>query len=246
MFMEKRETKLLIITGIFFALVLALVLIFSLHYASADIVDADSGTGTPSVAGIDPEKMPQDEEELKSKAETELAYLKQEWNKFILKIPYIGKMHTFFLAHPMIFKIVFAHAYEFSLTFICIVAMWLLIAYIFSELSGELVKGGVNVIIGIGAGIIFSQIGFIGGVVDFSLKIIYSRDAWWIRALLWVIIVTIFLLLAYLSNASQELLQQRREDKEREEVKQEAKESKAFRRGVKEGQDLTKDIGAGI
>ena len=76
-------------------------------------------TTTPGEAvrqqlGINPEELPTTPEGFRDK------YLSQKWSELIAKNKYLGPTHNFFLAHPLIFTILFGDPYAISLTFLII------------------------------------------------------------------------------------------------------------------------------
>jgi len=194
------------------------------------------------------EQIPKSPEELKQ--EIKERYLKQEWSNIIAKIPIIGKIHTFFLAHPLPFKILFNYQYEISLTFILIVILWLFTITVTSDLirASGLVKGVITLLIGLGTAIIFAQINLLKVISTKSLDLIYTKEAWWIRLILWLVFIAILAVLYYAEKILGKTLKKNKEAKEKAEVKQKVEEHEEFVKGAEEAEKITKgfeQIGSG-
>jgi len=117
-------------------------------------------------------------------------YLKQEWSNTIAKIPIIGKVHDFFLAHPLPFKILFNYPYEISFIFFLIVILWVYISAISSDFlrGSEIVTGAIPFLIGILIAIILAQTNLIKIIVLFVLDLIFARETLWMKLLLGLLI----------------------------------------------------------
>ena len=168
-------------------------------------------------------------------------YLVQEWSKIVAKIPVIGPLHSFLLAHPLPFIILFNEPYSFSLTFILIFILWLYIAIFSSRTisSAGFVKPLIAWLLGLLFTILTAQINLISYISTAVLAFIFSYDAWWARTLLFLVVIVVFVLLSALSNILSKYLKEIELKKEKQEIKQGIKESKALKKGLKEGQKLT-------
>jgi uncharacterized membrane protein len=207
-------------------------------------VSTNPDTGAQSVLGINPDNLDNIPQTPEDAEQAGREYLKQEWNKIILKLPVIGSIHGYFVAHPLIFQILFKEPYNFSLTFICIFILWVFILVNVSNIFSGLIRGGTytGLLIGLAVSVALAQVGVIGGIVRFVLSIIYARDTWWIRLLLWLVVIVVLMLVAYFDSALKDTIKKSKEEKEKAEVKEKAEESEEFIRGVKEGQEISKPI----
>ena len=132
-------------------ILIGILLLVKVHAVSLD----QSGEQIKSVA----EKADTLKESISPK-EIKNRYLRQEWSNFIEKIPILGKIHSFFVGHPLIFKILSNEPYSFSLVFFLTIILWIYIVIIVSNLlkSIDLVKESYTVVFGISIAVILSQI----------------------------------------------------------------------------------------
>lgn len=184
------------------------------------------------------ENLPTDPQQIREE------YLAREWSKFIAQAPVIGSVHTYFLTHPLLFQILFAHPYEFSLTFFGIFILWLFFAIAATHIAAAttLIPRGGNTSIGICFAILLAQITFISLLVTTALKLVYSNEYWWVRLLIALLLFVLLVLAYHGSSIISKFLKQRHEANEKAQLKQQVAESRAFMRGVKEGQELTRGV----
>jgi len=223
--------------AVFLLLFLILALSFvSFVYAAIDPANSDDPLGI----GISPDKIPQTPEDA---ANISLTYLQKEWTKIVAKNKYIGPMHNFFLNHQTAFIILFNEKYEFSLTFICIFVLWVFFAVLFGRLINAfgLLKMGLGWVVGVLCSVILAQIGLTKIITTSILTLIYARDLWWMRALLWATITIVLMIVFYLDQAVSQAIEQSKKKGKEQELEEEVKSGKAFRKGVEEGRKLLED-----
>jgi hypothetical protein len=184
--------------------------------------------------GFNPEKMPKTPQETRD-------YLQQEWTKIVASKPVIGSIHKFFLAHPLLFKIVFNTPYEFSLTFFMVVLLWIFVLISLSTLlaRSDLLKGPASTAIGLGAAIILAQVNVFKYLSIFLSNLALARENAWIRFIIWTIIVICFIIIFYIDQQVAEELKKRKEEKKKLETERTAKQAreeiKALEKGLEEG-----------
>lgn len=223
--------------AVFLLLFLILALVF-IRFVSAAIDPSNSED--PLGIGINPDNIPQTPEDA---ANISLTYLQKEWTKIVAKNKYIGPMHNFFLNHQTAFIILFNEKYEFSLTFICIFVLWIFFAVLCGRLINAfgLLKMGLGWVVGVLCSVILAQIGLTKIITTSILTLIYARDLWWMRALLWATITIVLMIIFYLDQAVSQAIEQSKKKGKEQELEEEVKSGKAFRKGVEEGRKLLED-----
>ncbi len=213
---------------------IVLTLVLSFQFLSAELVNVNPTSGEAEVFGINPADVPTTPQDA---ANVSLNYLKAEWQKIIAKTPYIGPIHNFLLNNQMIMIVLFNTQYEFSLTFICIFVLWLYFWFLSSDYidSYGIIKMGLPWLAGLGVALILAHVGLIKLLVDTCLNIIYAKDLWWARLLIWMGIIAIFFLVGYAEQILKEANVSGKKKKEEQELKEETKVNKKFREGFEEG-----------
>jgi len=231
--------------GLFVISALLLVSIFSFT-SSLTFVSAQLGSQSPQETigqefGINPEtieKIPKTPEEIRN------AYLQQEWGKIITGLPLIGPIHNLSVNNPMPFKIAFAEPYSFSLVFFMILVLWILVAIIatkFAKATG-FIDQKLCWIAGILFAIIIAQTKLYSFITKSVLAIIFSNEAWWIRVIIWVVVIGVLVIIHYfgraLSTSLKKYMEKRKQEKRMSVVEQKAKRAEAFVKGAEEGRKL--------
>jgi hypothetical protein len=177
---------------VLFALVLIAIVVIATNSISAEETSNKIENSLETASDILPQN-PDDATEIGRE------YLKQEWNKILQNSTSFGPTHRFLLAHPIFFTVIFNEPYSFSLTFICIVLLWVFILFCSVKLFSlmEWAKGFLLWASGILFSIGLAHIGLIRAIVNFALSLIYSKDMWWYRALLWIAVIMFFGIVYY-------------------------------------------------
>ena len=175
-------------------------------------------------------------------------YLTQAWGEMIAKNRIIGPIHSFLLKYPLPFIILFNYPYEMSLTFFCIFFLWLFIVIAVSkqissiDIFGSLAGAFLSVL----AATILAQLGLIKLVVTSLLSLILSKEAWWVRLIISLIVIAFILALGYINNKTANARKAAKEEAKKDKQEQKIKEVESFMKGVKEGQkiaDLKQEAG---
>ncbi|MCU0642521.1 MAG: hypothetical protein MUF61_03020 [archaeon] len=190
------------------------------------------GEQIEQTVGFNPEKVPKTPQETRD-------YLQQEWTKIVVSKPVIGKIHSFFVAHPLIFKIFFNYPYEFSLTFFIILFLWVFIMVAMASLlsKSELLNGPASWAIGVGASVVLAHTGVFKALSIFMSNLALARETWLMRTIIWVILLTIWIVLMYIDWAIAEKLKEMKKEKAAqktaEEAEQAGKKIEALEKGMK-------------
>ena len=146
-------------------------------------------------------------------------YLKQEWGALIAKNKVLGPIHTFLSNNQWLFKYTLNYRYELTLTFFCILFLWLWLTIWFSGLigGGDLFKSLVAAFLGAVAASIIAYTGAITLVVTTLLNFIFSQQLWWMRILIGIIIIAVFIFLQPLSRLIRKHFTKSKEKKKKEE-----------------------------
>jgi len=184
--------------------------------------------------GISPENIPKSPEEIKE------LYLRQEWSNFIAKIPIIGSIHNFFLTHPLPFKILFAYPYEISLTFFLIFILWIFLVAGAADIinASGFTKNPISFLIGLAFSVILSQIGALKGIVLFTLNIIYAKETWWIRLILWLTFFVMLVVIFYFEKILGQQIRKGIKARKERELKEEEEEHEEYIKGAEEGRKI--------
>ena len=164
-------------------------------------------------------------------------YLKQEWTKLIEKNKFLGPIHKFLIKISPFFSVVFAQSYEFSLTMFLIIFLWFLIFIQAATLvrSTSSIKEGFALIIGALCAIILAQTKLLKIIVGFVLDLVFKQGNWWIRLLIWILIVGIIAFEWVAFRLATQASKKNKEEKRKKELEQGVKEVKALTEGAKRG-----------
>jgi len=234
----KKEKKILLLASLaIFALVIIVLLAGVYNVSAVDSAVTDA-------IGVNPESLdniPRTQEEAGDKASN---YLRQEWNKLLTNNKLIGPIHNWSIGHPLFFQILFNEPYSFSLVFIWIVILWIFLAFNVSKVISSSFDSGpfLGISFGVGASIVLAQIGVIGGIVKFALKFIYAQEAWWMRLILGLVCLFFLVLFYFLNIYLKDWIKELKEERKKKDIEYGVKESRKFIEGVKEGQELSKEI----
>src|SRR3989344_6830208 len=149
--MKKRELSLILLFVVLFFLLIA-----NLPSAKAQTEPQDAREVLAREFNVSLDKIPTNQKDL------ERFYLQHEWSKTISQNRVLGPVHNFLLKVPIVSRALFAYPYEFSMTFLLILILWVFIWYHASKIveGTGFVKGGIAVIIGALVAIILAQIRF--------------------------------------------------------------------------------------
>jgi hypothetical protein len=219
----KKELKLIFLFALF-----SLILVSFIHLSSAQ-EPSTPGEAVQAQTGINPENLnPED---------IQRTYLQQEWSKIAANNSVIGPVHRFFVAHPLVFRVIFKEPYSFSLTFILVLIMWFLVAFNIKKIvaSAQLLvkQGWAAWLMGIAFAVILAQSGVYTAIANFVLNLILAKENFWIRVILWVVFCAAVILIYYLGDMASKQLKQMREAKEKVKTEQAGKEVQATAQGIK-------------
>lgn len=181
------------------------------------------------------DSLPKDADEIRNR------YLNQEWNKIIDKNKVLGPIHRFFIAHPKVFVVIFNQEYSFSQLFFATVLAWFLItmgmaAFYYKAIKNEI----IDWLLGAVTASIIAVTGILKPIVEFILKIIFSQEYWWMRALVWLTLFLLYLISIGLIRELKKNFKAQELKKEKSEMKQKIEQSEAYIEGQKEAAELTK------
>lgn len=168
------------------------------------------------------ENIPKTPEEVKEQ------YLKQEWNKIFSTIPLIGPIHNFFLAHPLIFQILFNEAYSVSLTFILILILWIVTCKVIHRPAKESMNNVVAWTLAISVPIIFAHISLYKLIISKTLYFIFSQETFWLRTIIWFVVLIGLIIVLMIDEILTKKIKQSNEEKRKKELEQGIKESRTF------------------
>ena len=161
-------------------------------------------------------------------------YLRQEWNNIISKMTFIGPIHNFFIANPVIFNLLLREPYSFSLTFFSIFILWLCIAIWMKNIFKPIFKQKwMAWLIGFAIAIALAWVTAIKTIVFAVFTVIFAEDAWWIRLILWLALLVAMILVFFVDHMIAQNIKKSKEAKEKAEMKQNIAENKAFVKGAK-------------
>lgn len=239
----RRETKIFfgVVSLVLFAVMLGFVL-------NANCVVAEEPQ-MPDVLGISPDsidKLPESPEEL---ANTSSSYLKKEWQKILVNSSIIGPIHRWSMNHQGFYQFVFNENYDTSLKFFLVFVFWffifIFIANIFEAPEAFGFGGSIfpGIIVGFLSSLVLAHLKVINILVAWIIKIkTFASGVWWKGLIFWAILIIILVFIYSFGDAWKKSREKAKEIAEKREVKTSIKESKAFIKGVEEGQELTKDF----
>jgi len=165
------------------------------------------------------------EEGLENIKETKGDYLWEKWTSVFLNNKVVSLADSFFQKINFLFVVLFSENYSFSLTLFFIIILWF---YFFFKLSEILTdystfSSFVATAIGFGLVIIMAQLKFFRVIVESLEWLIFSSEAWWLRLIIFVVIVFILIFLYKLSSQIGNSFKKNREKTKEEMEKAEEK-----------------------
>jgi len=208
-----------------------ILLYISISFASAQTQDpGDTSQVIGEEFGIDPEKIPASQEDIEKIRDE---YLKKEWTEVVSKNKILGPIHNFLTKINPIFSVIFKHQYEISLTFFSIFVLWVLFMISSTLIARSLgAKGVLSVVIGTIFTIILAQIKLIESIVIFTLDLILKQENWWIRLILTIVTLGVFLVGYILIRILAKYIGKEVGGKGEDEIKQKLSELKGLKRGL--------------
>lgn len=160
---------------------------------------------------ISPNKIPTTPEEI------EREYLQREWTEVIANSTVLGPAHRGLTKISPVFVILFANPYELSLTLFFIILFWIMIAHQTEKIitSWGFVKKGYAFLIAIVLATILAQAKILKAISTLTVNIIYAPEHWWIRLILWMVAVLVFVIAhRAVSIVNQKIKEQKKKEKE--------------------------------
>ncbi len=237
----KKETKKILVGLLIIATLLVILSVIFVSIVPSKLTGAltinPENTENPLGIGINPEEVATNPE---SAANQSLNYLREQWSLMISKTPIIGEVHLFFLAHQTAFKLLFNMEYSFSLTFICVLFLWLFTMTLTADFISwaKLSRFGINIAIGALLAIILARVGAYTGLVNSVLLLIYEQSLWWVRLLVWILIIAIACVSYYGMHELGILIRGAKAGAEAKEIKENVEQFRKFKEGLKEGQKV--------
>lgn len=179
-------------------LVLFVLIIFLLSFfiSVSNLVLAADIPGMPS--GLQPDKVTEAGEQAKTKWE----YLNAEWKNMVLKNPVVSSINSFFTQISIVFRILFGVQYSFSFMLLVIVFFWLWLMLKAAELARLSIgmRSGLSYFFGAFVSIVFAQLQIFRIFADLLFDLVMTREAWWARLIVVLIILGALILISYLSK----------------------------------------------
>lgn len=140
-------------------------------------------------------------EETKEKIETKWDYLGEEWKNILLKNKIIDFFDSFFKKINIVFEVLIAESYAFSVTLLVIVLLWIYFFLKMKEIVGDYFgfSNGISWIIGFGGVVTLAHIGFIRKITEFLGVLMFSQESELMR---WIIIIIITFIFIFIYNIS--------------------------------------------
>jgi len=229
--MEKRSVCILFV-------VLLLISTFSFLIVNSHLATAEEPPLPKDVLGLNPESIPQSPEELQER------YLAKEWSNIIANITFIGPIHTAFINNPLIFRIIFAEPYSFSLVFFLIILLWIIVAFNASKIinSIEIINKGYSWIAGILVAIILAQTKLYSFLAKGSIYLVTSKETTWARAILAILLVFILILVDYLGGLISKYIKEKKEEKKEQKTEEIKKEVPKVKEGLTKVEKLAEEL----
>ncbi len=223
-----KKEQVVILSLVLFALALFLINVHTVFAISINPNNPEDPLGI----GINAGDIPQSPEDL---ANASASYLATRWNKFFTESAVLGPIHRAFLANPLPFKILFNEPYSFTLTFFCILVLWIFLLASFGNIveaySGS---GMIGIVGGILFSIVFAQIGVINSVVKFFINYILIQNSVWVKVLLWVVAFVILALIFTFDSMWKKSIQASKKQNEKQRLKEKVGEHEEVIQGVKQ------------
>jgi len=220
----------------FGVLLLCIVLVFS--FVVVNVIGQDTDIPGTNIPGLNPEKIKElgekSPDELGEEAKEKASYLGQEWSKILRKNPVITGLDNFFTKINFVFKLLFAEDYVANFSLVLIIVLWIFVA---SSVEGFIKNQFdfpriASFIIGFLSAVIVAQIRVYRFIVDFIVRIATAPELWWVRIIIWVIVLVIIGLMFYLQKFISQYSKQRKEVLEKEAGIHRQKKLEKFSKGV--------------
>lgn len=129
-------------------------------------------------------------------------YLSKEWKNILLKNKIVSVIDSFCKKINFVFVALFGEGYDLSLTLFFIIILWF---YFFFKLSEILTdystfSSAVAAVIGFGLVLILAQLKVLRQIVELFGWFVFSQEAWWLRLIIFIVIVFILIFLYKLSS----------------------------------------------
>lgn len=225
----KKEHNLIL--SVLFIIASIILLVYIVHAA-------DEPSIPEIIPGLDVEKLSEQAEKTPEQlAEESSAYLRGEWAKIFQKnFPFLWSIHQYLLSHQVVFKILFKKEYSFTWIFLFMLILWIYLASLAEKIFDSLgfVRKEIAWVMGILTAVILAQINFINWIVNGVHYLVNSQEAWWMRLIIWVIVLILISLFFALREALGVYLKQLKKEKKEKEVEEKVEVLEAEARGREE------------
>ncbi len=108
-------------------------------------------------------------------------YLSERWKQSFLKNKFVAGIDNFFRDINLLFVILFGSNYDFSLTLIFLILLWIFFLFIFSNIlsSYTAFSAGISFFIALAINVILAQLKFFSLISIFLINIVFSREGVW-------------------------------------------------------------------
>ena len=165
------------------------------------------------------------EESVEEIKETKWDYLGEKWKSAFLKNKFVSVADGFFQKINFVFVVLFGENYSLSLTLFFIIVLWFSFFFKLSEVLTDYstFSSIVATAIGFGLVIIMAQLKFFRVIVESFGWLIFSPEAWWLRLIIFVVIIFVVVFLYKLSSQIGDSFKKNREKTKEEMEKAEEK-----------------------
>lgn len=207
-----------------------MVILVSSQFSSAQRNPGDVAEVLEDEFNIDADKIPSSPEEIQRK------YLQQQWEELAKNNTYYGKIHNTFTNNQLFFQIVFGSPYQFSLTFLLIVALWFFVLFHVSRVieGAGIITGWKAFLVGVAVAIVVAQLRILKLISTFAIDVTFSKDSWWIRVIFAIIVLGLIAVAHVASSLLEKKLNKDKKAKKEEEFGQNLRELKSLRKNIKD------------
>jgi hypothetical protein len=187
--------------------------------------------------GITPEKIEKTNEivENLTKDQQRREYLAKEWEKLLMKNPYVAAFDAFCKKNTLFFRIVFGMHYSLANFFVIllVIIFWFLIFFKLPLIIESLgMKKEPAWLVSLIATITIAQTPFLRSISEYLIAMIFFRENVWSRIILTIILLFIILLIYFFFDSLGKYFKKKKKQKEDEELELKKEEIKEVAKAI--------------
>jgi len=162
-------------------------------------------------------------------------YLGDRWKEVLLKNKYASAVDGFLKKIDFVFVVLFGEHYDFSLTLLFVVLLWLYFFLSFALIlkNFSTFSAGVSYVLGFAFAVVSAQIGIYRKIAVLMFKVIFFREGIWGWIAFFTLIILMFFFYTFLKMIAR-MIRKKRDESNKKDIEMHEKVIKKTAEGIEE------------